>query len=163
MEKDISFQYCNEFSLMAFHKSWLVSNTLTTSIEEYAKREQKFLVVFSGGIGQTILLNNYKYLSINSALFYTERLPKFIETYAISDNIEYPLLQLLYGNNWKLPIYMRYRQILWKGLSVEDQEYMEFELNYGQLTKQFSASTTDDILNKLDNTIKNEIIKMNVL
>ena len=78
-------------------------------------------------------------------------------------NIEYPLLQLLYGNNWKLPIYMRYRQILWKGLSVEDQEYMEFELNYGQLTKQFSASTTDDILNKLDNTIKNEIIKMNVL
>ncbi len=163
LEKDISFQYCNEFSLMAFHKSWLVSNTLTTSIEEYAKREQKFLVVFSGGIGQTILLNDYKYLSINSALFYTERLPKFIETYAISDNIEYPLLQLLYGNNWKLPIYMKYRQILWKGLSVEDQEYMEFELNYGQLTKQFSAPTTDDILNKLDNTIKNEIIKMNVL
>lgn len=162
-EKDFAFQYCDEYSMIAFHKSWLESNKLVTSIEEYAKNNQKYLIIFSGGIGQTILTNDYRYLSVNSALFYTEKLPKFIETYAKSGDIEFPLLQLLYGNNWRLPIYMKYREIIWKGLTEGDEEYDIFELNYGQLINQFSASTSIEIVNNLDNTIKKEIIKTNVL
>lgn len=163
LEKDSAFQYCDEYSMIAFHKSWLESNKLVTSLEDYAKKNQKYLILFSGGIGQTILLNDYKYLSVNSALFYTEKLPKFIETFAKSDDIEFPLLQLLYGKNWILPIYMKYRQLLWKGVSEEDDEFLEFELNYEKFIKQFSASSTNEILNKLDSTIKDEIIKANAL
>lgn len=162
-EKEKLFHYCDEYTILAFHKSWLVSKKLVTSIEEYAKRNQKYLIFFSGGIGQTILLNDYRFLSVNSALFYTEKLPKFIETYAKSDDIEFPLLQLLYGNNWRLPIYMKYRQILWKGISEGDDELEEFKANYEQLVEKFNASSTNEILNKLDDTIKNEIIKTNVL
>lgn len=161
LEKDNSFQYCDDYAMIAIHKSWLVSNNLMTSLEEYVKRNQKYLVVYSGGIGQTILLNYYKYLSINSALFYTANLPKFIETYATSDEVEQPLLQLLYGDNWMLPIYIKYRQILWKGLSEEDEEY--FELNYEQFIKQFRASTLVETLKNLDDAIKNELIKANAL
>ena len=163
LEKDDTFQYCDDYAMMAFHRSWLVSNNLMTNLEEYAKRTQKYLVVYSGGIGQTILLNDYKYLSINSALFYTSNLPKFIETYATSDEVEQPLLQLLYGNNWRLPIYMKYRQILWRGLSEEDKDYMDFELNYEQFIMQFRASTLVGTQNNLDDAIKNELIKTNVL
>lgn len=162
-EKENLFHYCDEFSMLAFHKSWLESNELVKSIEEYAKSNHKFLVIFSGGIGQTILLNDYNYLSVNSALFYTEKLPKFIETLAKSDDIEFPLLQLLYGNNWRLPIYMKYREIVWKGLKEGDDEYDNFKINYEQFIDQFNATTSIEILSNLDNTIKKELIKTNVL
>lgn len=163
LEKDFTFQFCDEYSMLAIHKSWLVSYKLVRSIEEYAERNQKYLIIFSGGIDQTILLNDYKYLSVNSALFYTEKLPKFIETYAKSDDIEFPLLQLLYGKNWRLPIYMKYREIVWKGLKEDDDEYDIFKVNYEQLINQFNASTSIEILSLLDNTIKKEIIKSNAL
>ena len=160
VEKDKSFQYCSDYSLVAVHKSWLDANELTMDIEQYAKK--KLLVIFSGGIGQTLLLNDYKYLRVNSADFYTNRLPDFIERYAIS-GIEQPLLQLLYGEAWRLPIYMKYRQLLWRGLSENDDEYIDNEINYGSYLEQFNAPTISEKLEKLDKSIKDEITKANAL
>lgn len=160
--KENIFEYCDDYSLIAIHKSWLESNELKKSIEEYAKKNQKYLIVFSGGIDQTILLNDYMYLSVNSAVFYTEMLPKFIETYATSNNIEYPLLQLLYDKNWALPIYVKYRQILWKGLPYNDKDEI-FLLNFDQFIKPFDSPSTIETMNKLEKTINEEITKTNVL
>lgn len=162
VEKDMSFQYCSDYSLLAFHKSWLDSNNLLSEIERYAKEYRKLLLIFSGGITQTLLLNDYKFLRVNSADFYTGRLPVFIEKYVKSE-VEQPLLELLYGKAWRIPIYMQYRQLLWRGVAEESEEYMKFELNYGKYLEQFKTLTPIEMLNKLDKSISTEIIKSNAL
>jgi len=162
VEKDMSFQYCSDYSLLAFHKSWLDSNNLLSEIERYAKENRKLLIIFSGGISQILLLNDYKYLRVNSADFYTGRLPGFIEKYVKSE-VEQPLLELLYGKGWLIPLYMKYRQLLWNGATEENDAFLEFELNYGKYLEQFKALTPIEMLNKLDESISNEIIKLNAL
>ena len=162
LEKDNSFQYCLDYSLLAFHKSWLDSNNLLSEIERYAKENKKYLIIFSGGISQTLLLNDYKDLRVNSAIFYTDRLPDFIEKFA-KNEVEQPLLELLYGKAWRIPIYMKFRQLLWRGITEENEDYLKFESNYGMYLEQFKAPTSTEIMNKLDKSINNEIIKSNVL
>ena len=162
VEKDMSFQYCSDYSLLAFHKSWLDSNRLLSEIERYAKENRKLLIIFSGGISQILLLNDYKYLRVNSADFYTGRLPDFIEKY-VKSKVEQPLLELLYGKAWRIPIYMQYRQLVWRGVTEESEEYMNFELNYGMYLEQFKAPTSIEIMNKLEKSINNEMIKLNAL
>ena len=161
VEKDKSFQYCSDYSLLAFHKSWLDSNSLLLEIERYAKYNNKFLIIFSGGISQTLLLNDYKDLRVNSADFYTGKLPDFIERYATS-KIEQPLLRLLYGEAWQLPIFMKYRQLLWKGLPESDKDE-EFILNFESILKEFGESTSVDIMHRLNIAIKKLIIKENII
>lgn len=162
IEKDNSFQYCSDYSLLAFHKSWLDSNKLFSDIVEYAKNNKKHLVIFSGGISQTLLLNDFKDLRVNSADFYTDRLPVFIEKYAKSE-VEQPLLELLYGKSWLIPIFMQYRQMLWRGVSKENNEFEDFESNYKTILEKFKTSTSTEIMNKLEKSINIEIIKSNAL
>ncbi len=162
LEKDLSFQYCEEYSLLATHKSWLDSNELTTDMVEYAKKEQKLLVIFSGGIGQTLLLDEFKRLSVNSADFYSEKLPSFIKRYAKGD-VEQPLLELLYGEAWRIPIYMQYRDLVWKGVSEESDEYERFELNYDLYIKDFKQLSQAEKLNLLNRAINEEILKSKTL
>ena len=161
VEEDKSFQYCSDYSMLAFHKSWLDSNNLLSEIERYAKDSKKLLIIFSGGISQTLLLNDYKDLRANSSDFYTDKLPDFIERYATS-NIEQPLLLLLYGEVWKLPIYMKYRQLLWKGLPESNEDDV-FLLNYESILKEFGESTSADILHKLNIAINKLTIKENTI
>jgi len=162
IEEDKSFQYCSDYSLLAFHKSWLDSNNLLMEIERYAKDNEKFLIIFSGGISQTLLLSDYKDLRVNSAGFYTDRLPVFIEKYAKSE-FKQPLLELLYGKAWQIPIFMKYRQMLWRGVSEDSDEFTIFELNYGTNLEQFKAPTPIDMINELNKSINHEIIKSNAL
>ena len=161
-ENDKYFQYCSDYSLLAFHKSWLDSNKLFSDIEKYAKNNKKFLVIFSGGISQALLLNEFKDLRVNSAVFYSGRLPSFIEKFAKSE-VEQPLLDLLYGKAWQIPIYMKFRQLLWRGVTEDNEDYMNFILNYGKYLEQFKTPTLTEIMNKLDKSISSEIIKSNVL
>lgn len=162
IEKDKSFHYCSDYSLLAFHKSWLDSNMLLSDIVRYARKNEKILVIFSGGISQTLLLNDYKDLRVNSAIFYSDSLPIFIEKYAKND-VEQPLLELLYSKAWLIPIYMQYRQLVWRGVTEESEEYMNFELNYGMYLEQFKTPTSIEIMNKLEKSINNEMIKLNAL
>ncbi len=157
LEKDSSFNYCADYSLLAFHKSWLDTNSLTSDFILYAKSQKKLIVLFSGGISQMLLLDNFKHLRMNSANFYTERLPDFIERY-VTSNIEQPLLQLLYGEAWRLPIYMKYRSFIWKGISNEDIDYSNFELNFAKYISEFNISSIETI-GKLNKAISGEIIK----
>ena len=88
--------------------------------------------------------------------------PDFIEKYVKSE-VEQPLLELLYGKGWLIPLYMKYRQLLWNGATEENDAFLEFELNYGKYLEQFKALTPIEMLNKLDESIRNEIIKLNAL
>lgn len=167
VDKDTLFKYFEGYSLLAIHWSWLDHKKLVREVTEYAGENQKLLIFFSGGIGQTLLLDNYTFLSINSAEFYTDRLPDFIEKY-ITNEMEYPLLEFLYGESWRLPVYMQYRQILWKGISLlgeeyvknNDGEYWDFEANYAQLIYDFEKPQIKDLLMVLNEAINKEILKV---
>ena len=98
-----------DYDLLAIHYSWANDKRLIQDIDDYAKNNNKHLIFFSGGIAQTLLLDDFKRLSINSAEFYSDNLPDFIKMYATKE-IDLPLLQFLYGNNKNLPLLMKYRQ-----------------------------------------------------
>ena len=106
----------SQFDLIAIHRSWMAQTGLGNEIEEYSKNESKFLITFSGGITQNLLMNNRKRLNINSIDFYKHNLIEVIERF-VNNNEECsePLLELLYGKSWKLPLLMQYRNILWLG------------------------------------------------
>ena len=158
LENENSFAYCDDYTLLAIHKSWLDTNGLVSDIEKYAKNNQKYLILFSGGIGQTILREEYTILNVNSAIFYTDKLPVFIDRFSTSE-VNQPLLQLLYGENWLFPIYMKYRQLLWK-LNLESNEDLkldieDFEDTYKIYIDQFKDNNFIESINKINAEITN--------
>ncbi len=150
---EVSF---DRYSLLAIHKSWLDNKGLTNKIVDYCKRNRKYLIIFSGGIGQSLLLDNYMRLNVNSASFYTDRLPLFIEKYA-SNNATAPLLEFLYGEGWRLPILMECRNYLWHG--VYDDKYESEEAIINHLNSIFHKQSDRYSISDMNNMIYNEILK----
>ena len=158
LENDSLLDFLANYDLFAIHRSWLVSKKLMQEVIEYVKKERKYFILFSGGISQSLLMNNYTYSSVNSAVFYTNRLPLFVEKFATKE-IDQPLLEFLYGKAWLIPIYMKYRQLIWRGVDESDDEFMLFESNYGSYIEKFR----DKDLSELNKAINSEITKMNIL
>ena len=104
----------SQYSMIAIHRSWMDDHGVYNCIEEYVKRKKKFFVVFSGGISQNLLLNNRMRLNLNAAHFYTNKLPVLIKKYA-REETNHPLLELLYGESWRLALLLEYRNLLWLG------------------------------------------------
>ena len=104
--------FFDNFSLLILHRSYLSDNGLLNVIEEYSKNNNKFLIIFSGGVSQNLILNNRMRLNINSANLYTSSFPSFIRSY-INGDIDEPLLQLLYGDNWKKVLLINLRNLCW--------------------------------------------------
>ncbi len=158
LENDSLLNFLANYDLIAIHRSWLVSQKMIQEVVEYVKKEHKHLILFSGGISQSLLMNNYTYASVNSAVFYTNRLPFFVEKFATKE-IDQPLLEFLYGGAWLIPIYMKYRQLIWRGVDESDDEFMLFESNYGSCISFFR----DKDLLELNKAINSEITKMHAL
>lgn len=135
------------YSLIAIHLSWMAQANVRNTIEEYAKRFNKFFIVFSGGITQNLLMNNRKRLNINVAYFYQQNLVEILSRFANNECAE-PLLELLYGKSWRLSLLMQYRNIMWLGGNNE-KEY--------ELRTLISESGDDHPLSS--DFIEKEIIK----
>ena len=100
------------YSMLILHRSYLLDNGMLNVIEEYSKNKNIFLIIFSGGISQNLILNNRMRLNINSANLYTSNFPSFIRSY-INGDIDEPLLQLLYGDNWRKVLLINLRNLCW--------------------------------------------------
>lgn len=103
-----------EYDLVAVHRSWLqtLGGNIDNELKEIAANEHKYLILFSGGIDQKLILNDYVAV-INSADFYKSRLIDFIQIFN-KGNMKNPLLRLLYGESWKLSIWLDLRDIYWR-------------------------------------------------
>ncbi len=145
--------------LLAIHFSWMNDKKLTSIIDSYAKDNNKLLIVFSGGISQTFLTEDFRRLSINSALFYSDKLPDFIETFATKE-IDLPLLHFLYGNYKNIPLLMKYRQLIWQG-SQNDAD--DFNYNYESYLESSQKATPSETQNELSDIINKEIINLKTL
>ena len=105
-----SHQELEEYSLLAIHESLLKESNLYNEIVSFAKKNDKLLILFSGGITQNSIFESGKIMKINSAEFYHKIIP-FLSNYS-ENNGEYPLLKFLYGEEWRLPLLLRYKNLL---------------------------------------------------
>lgn len=97
------------YDLIIVHKSSLNSKGLNT-LNSICKKGKIDLILFSGGLSQLNYQNDgYRCLSINSKDFYSNHLIYFIKKY-LREEIQ-NLLELIYGDNWKLSFLLQYRQL----------------------------------------------------
>jgi hypothetical protein len=141
-----------DYHLIILHRSY-IDNSKINTVEKYAKNNNKDLILFSGGIDQS----NYskeeesQILLINSRDFYSDNLIPFLNGY-ISGDIN-NLLYLLYGDNWRLPYLLRYRQLL------VNQKYGD---KIGEDINEEEFYTIKEVLNYADKDIPIEKINNEV-
>ena len=135
------------YNLFIFHRSAFSQKGLNT-LNNYCKKNNKELVFFSGGISQTTFTAlPFVLLNINSKEFYTDKLLNFLEKYC--NNESKHILQLYYGDNWELPLLLRYRQLI--GLSDENFE-KDIE-NIEDIIGKDNLINIDNKINKIIETI----------
>lgn len=149
ISKDELISVLSQYDLIAIHRSWMAQAGVGNVIEEFITNENKFLITFSGGITQNLLMNNSKRLNINSVDFYQRNLIAVIERYA-NDECSEPLLELLYGRSWKLPLLMQYRNILWLGGQTfnQEKEFALRELLDDNATDELKMEFINDLIEK---------------
>lgn len=113
------------YRLIIIHKSSLKSKGLN-NLREICKKEKIDLILFSGGLSQVVYQEKeFQSLSINSSVLYTEKLKNFLENYSIG--LTGRLLELAYGEQWRLEIMLRYR-LLRTRYKAELNNEVKFEL-----------------------------------
>lgn len=149
ISKEELISVLSQYDLIAIHRSWMAQAGVGNVIEEFITNENKFLITFSGGITQNLLMNNRKRLNINSVDFYQRNLIAVIERYA-NDECSEPLLELLYGRSWKLPLLMQYRNILWLGGQTfnQEKEFALRELLDDNATDELKMEFINDLIEK---------------
>ena len=83
----------NEYSMLILHRSWMSDKGLINNIETYVNNNKKYLIIFSGGISQNLILNSRMHLSINSSNLYSDSFPQLFHHYLIvSQNMHRKLI-----------------------------------------------------------------------
>ena len=116
------FDELEKFQLIAVHESLLKETNRLEELIDYAKGRKKLLILFSGGITHNGIYDSGRLMRINAEDFYNKVLP-FVEENQNNDKIQLPLLQFLYGADWRLPLLLRYRDLIWNyGSALDDPE-----------------------------------------
>ena len=133
------------FSVIAVHESLLKETGRFKEVIDYAKKKQNLLVLFSGGITHNGIYDSGRLMKINAADFYNKVL-LFVEENQNEDNIQQPLLHFLYGTNWKLPLLLRYRDLIWNyGSAIDDDSDKNPDYQTGEEIREILLSGDDAI------------------
>ena len=91
-----------DFDIIICHKSVKNNTIILSNLQNFCKKHDKILVLFSGGISVNYYDNNeFELLELNSKTFYSENLKFFLE--AVKNKNE-NILMLCYGNNWEINV-----------------------------------------------------------
>ena len=155
---DLSNLNCSlgDYDIIAVHRSYLVNNNMFNSINDYIRNQEKYLIVFSGGISQNTLLNKGKLLNINSSDFYTSKLPVFIKEFCFETNWQSPLLKYLYGDTWRLTLLLHYRYLLWAYGNINDIDDSTDEVIAEELQDILWNGRCDITIEMVNNEIEKE-------
>jgi len=99
--KDISFLY--DYDVIVSHRSAFDKDNgkILDLIKDYCEKNQKYLILFSGGISTSYYTKTpYELLALNSKDFYSKNLELFLEEVKTNNNVN--LLLLAFGEKWKL-------------------------------------------------------------
>lgn len=109
------------YSVIAIHRSLMQTENVINLLEDYFRTHNKSFIIFSGGTSVNDFSNSGMRLSINAGDFYSTKLIDFIEKQK-NANKPIPLLELLYGRSWRLPLLLQYRNLLWCGRMTDEDE-----------------------------------------
>lgn len=117
-----TFDELEGFLVIAVHESLLKETDRLKEVVDYAKGLNKLLILFSGGVTHNGIYDSGKLMKINAADFYNKVL-LFVEENQNKNDIQLPLFHFLYGANWRLPLLLRYRDLIWNyGSTIDDPE-----------------------------------------
>lgn len=143
----------NPYDIIAIHRSWLQNQGDENEIKKYAEENAKHLILFSGGIDQKLMTNDFT-AQVNSADFYNSRLIDFIKKYK-SGNLNNPLLYFLYGESWRLSLWIELRSIYWKSNNEIDESNETIIDNLLTMLQETSSPEDWDV-KKITQRINNE-------
>ena len=100
--KDNNYNLEKYTTIITHRSAFLKQNSeILDRLKEYCKKEKKTLVFFSGGISNSIHLQNpFEFLLLNSKTFYSDNLKIFLEDYR--NNSKSNILILEYGKYWSI-------------------------------------------------------------
>jgi hypothetical protein len=146
------FDILLQYNCIIAHRS-AFTNEMRESLKSYCRNNKTPLVFFSGGISSSILNDkDFPYLQINSKDFYSSNLEVLIKSSIETNNIN--LLQLQFGNNWKLSLLLNLRNKLATDLNYRRmiENLPNFEIEDNLLIKRYidlniNTALKNDILN----------------
>lgn len=104
------FDLLKNYSLLIIHKTAIEHAEVVQELSRFCSDFKIDLILFSGGLSQIVYgRGKHQSLAINSGDFYSSRLVSFIRNYTSGKTNS--LLELIYGENWKLETLLRYRMI----------------------------------------------------
>lgn len=112
-EEDVC-EYVSKFGIVAIHSSYWENYSFKSELYEYIIGNEKYLIKFSGGITQNTIHNNGRSLDVDVRYFYSGKLKYFLENYFCGVDLPQPLLFFLYGDSWRLSLYLEYRHLVWQ-------------------------------------------------
>ncbi len=121
IREDKSFHILDSYDLIAVHESFLKEANIRDDFVGYAMENDKELVLFSGSNTQTLFRSQGgTMLSLDPESFYEGLLP-FIKKY-VSSNEKPHILELVYGDRYKLSFLLQYQRILWQNNEKNERE-----------------------------------------
>ena len=148
----------SDFSLIAVHRTYLVNNDLFNAVLDYIKKSGKYLIIFSGGIGQNTILQSGHLLGVDASEFYSDKLPSFLDEYSRTD-MQHPLLKYMYGQAWRLTLLLEYRYYLWNYDDIDDIDNDDDEDRAEKLHKLLWDDGSDVSIESVNEEICKEINK----
>lgn len=101
------------YDIVAIHSSLLANSGQIKDVRNILSKNEKCLILFSGGNPTNRITNGGKEVLVNSSIFYSKNTIDFFELLQ-SDTVETHLLEkMLYGKNWEVAFLERYSQLLW--------------------------------------------------
>jgi len=115
------------FSLIIIHRSSIKQTGLNT-LYEFGAKNNSSLVLFSGAINSvSYIKDKFELLQLSSLELYSLRLINFLENYL--DNNSEHLIEIAYGEKWRLNFLLQYRQLLFFKNQKEDLLREDLERN----------------------------------
>jgi len=134
------------FDLLIFHRSSLSQKGIDT-VRKLCKNSNISFILFSGSLSpNTYFKQPFPLLVLNSKDLYSDKLIPFLISFS-NDKVK-SITELLYGENWELPLLMRYRQLINK---IEDENDLPISM-------EEALDSLIDIFGKLDLPKLNKLI-----
>jgi len=150
-----------QYDIVAIHYSLLANNGQIKEIRDILFKNEKCLILFSGGNPTNRITTNGREALVSANLFYSKKTIDFFEKLK-SEEIENHLLErMLYGKNWEVAFLERYSQLLWvnganmdKWPELDDLDDEDFQ-TLDNLEKEFGRKNFKEI-----NEVINKMLKI---
>lgn len=112
------------YDVVAVHRSLAITIGKADMLYDLAGRGDKYVVLFSGGVGQSQVDYGEHLAVLGAETFYSKNLLPFCRDLMSAEEVH--LYKLIYGTErWRLPLLLQLRQLSWKDPEGKDFDVQE--------------------------------------